>query len=95
LYPNEARLRNLTYASNLYVDIEKQAIITNPEFNTELAENHEIISTVFIGRVPIMVRSKYCSLHNKSELERIQFKECSFDQGGYFIINGGEKVLVA
>jgi DNA-directed RNA polymerase II subunit RPB2 len=50
---------------------------------------------VFIGRVPIMVRSSYCSLKDKTELERIQFKECSFDQGGYFIINGGEKVLVA
>ena len=42
-----------------------------------------------------MVRSKYCSLNGRNDSERIEVKECEFDQGGYFIIGGGEKVIVA
>ena len=42
-----------------------------------------------------MIRSDYCSLSNKSDIERVDLKECEFDQGGYFIIGGGEKVIVA
>ena len=42
-----------------------------------------------------MIRSKYCSLNNKTDIQRIELRECEFDQGGYFIIGGGEKVIVA
>jgi len=47
-----------------------------------------------IGDVPIMVKSTYCSL-NQDDVKRADLKECDYDQGGYFIINGGEKVIVA
>ena len=50
---------------------------------------------IHIGKVPIMVRSEYCFLHNKSDDEICEEGECEFDQGGYFIINGMEKVIVA
>lgn len=52
-------------------------------------------SQEFIGFVPIMLRSKRCLLHGKSEYELGQHNECVYDQGGYFIINGSEKVIVA
>lgn len=42
-----------------------------------------------------MVRSKYCSLSHMDKLERIEDGECEFDQGGYFIVRGSEKVIVA
>jgi DNA-directed RNA polymerase II subunit RPB2 len=46
--------------------------------------------------VPVMLRSKFCQLKKLNEMQRIQSgKDCSFDQGGYFIINGSEKVIVA
>ena len=45
--------------------------------------------------VPVMVRSKFCSLHNLDEKQRMESRECIYDEGGYFIVNGGEKVLVA
>ena len=48
-----------------------------------------------IGMVPIMLRSKYCILSESSDADRMGLKECFYDQGGYFIINGAEKVLVA
>lgn len=50
---------------------------------------------VFIGKLPVMLKSKICTLRNRSEAELYAFQECPFDQGGYFIINGGEKVLIA
>jgi len=95
IFPHEARMRNLTYASNLLLDVQKQDIVTNHETGTEVVKNEEEEQGVFIGRIPIMVRSNFCALHGKTEKERINFKECVFDQGGYFIINGKEKVLVA
>ena len=42
-----------------------------------------------------MVRSDFCSLNNMTDNERINNGECSYDQGGYFVINGHEKVVVA
>ena len=49
----------------------------------------------FIGQVPMMRRSTCCVLNKKSDFELTQMGECVFDQGGYFVINGSEKVLVA
>ena len=95
IFPHEARLRNLTYASNLLVDVQKQSIVSYSDGKGENVEDEEEQKGVFIGRIPIMVRSNYCALHKKTEKERITYKECVFDQGGYFIINGKEKVLVA
>lgn len=45
--------------------------------------------------VPVMLRSEICRLHNKTNKEVMELKECPQDQGGYFIVNGSEKVLLA
>ena len=50
---------------------------------------------VFIGKLPIMLKSRFCWLHGKGENELYDYGECPYDQGGYFIINGSEKVLIA
>ena len=91
LYPNEARVRNLDYLSDLSVEVT---------FEEKFGKNSEVKNkskpqTYNIGKIPIMIRSDYCSLSNKSDIERVDLKECEFDQGGYFIIGGGEKVIVA
>jgi DNA-directed RNA polymerase II subunit RPB2 len=52
----------------------------------------EEFSKVFLGRVPIMLKSMYCVLHKKDEGELSDINECPYDQGGYFVINGSEKV---
>ncbi|KAI5785934.1 hypothetical protein EDC01DRAFT_196833 [Geopyxis carbonaria] len=60
--------------------------------------NVEMDSTpakAFVGKMPIMLRSQYCILRDFTELELPQFSECPYDQGGYFVINGSEKVLIA
>lgn len=96
LYPNQARLRSLTYAAPLYCEMTVTRVtLIDPEVNEEHAE---VVSKtqVFIGRVPVMLRSKYCLLDPcKTDVSLNQMGECHVDQGGYFIINGGEKVLLA
>ncbi|KAG9129948.1 hypothetical protein Leryth_007080 [Lithospermum erythrorhizon] len=93
LFPNAARLRNLTYSSPLYVDVTKR-IIRRGHDSEEIMETQEY-TKVFIGKVPVMLRSSYCSLYGKSEKDLNELGECPYDQGGYFIINGSEKVLIA
>ncbi|KAK9052552.1 hypothetical protein SSX86_029182 [Deinandra increscens subsp. villosa] len=93
LYPKAARLRNVTYSSPLYVDVTKRVIKKGHDCE-EVAETQEF-AKVFIGKVPIMLRSSYCSLYQTSEKDLTELGECPFDQGGYFIINGSEKVLIA
>ena len=50
---------------------------------------------VFVGKLPVMLKSKYCVLKDLNEAELYAWDECPYDQGGYFIINGSEKVLIA
>ena len=89
MMPNEARLRNLTYSSPLYVDITKTV-----EREGEERKEHKY-DKVFIGKIPIMLRSTYCLLSNLSDRDLTELNECPLDPGGYFIINGSEKVLIA
>ncbi|PFH56638.1 hypothetical protein XA68_16206 [Ophiocordyceps unilateralis] len=50
---------------------------------------------VFVGKLPIMVKSKICHLSRETDENLFLVNECPYDQGGYFVINGSEKVLIA
>ncbi|GBG89761.1 hypothetical protein CBR_g49614 [Chara braunii] len=93
LFPKESRLRNLTYAAPLYVDVSKTITQKVPDGEEEIES--DVQHKVFIGKVPIMLRSAYCSLYEQTDKELTQLGECPYDQGGYFVINGSEKVLIA
>ncbi|GAB2212267.1 hypothetical protein Droror1_Dr00025619 [Drosera rotundifolia] len=93
LFPKAARLRNLTYSAPLYVDVTKK--VTRKGHNGEEVSESQDFKKVFIGKVPIMLRSSYCTLFQNSEKDLTELGECPYDQGGYFIINGSEKVLIA
>ena len=84
IYPMEARLRNLTYAMPL--SLEMTTIVDGEEVDREL---------VYIGDIPTMLKSRYCLLSNLSREELIKQGEDPEDPGGYFIINGSERVIVA
>ncbi len=79
ILPIEAKLRKLTYSAPLHLEIG----VGGKEY-----------TTVEIGQIPIMVKSKCCNLSGMSTPELIKNFEDPFDQGGYFIINGNERVLV-
>ena len=83
IYPQECRLRNITYAGPLYVDVE---VKRNNAPDT-------IIKDVYIGRIPIMLFSDLCHLSNPAD--RVKHGECDKDPGGYVIVNGNEKSLVS
>lgn len=83
IFPNEARIRNLNYSAPVYIDITP---VTNG-----IQEKPE---HVHIGALPIMIRSQLCSTHGLSEKELVKKGEDPLDPGGYFIINGTERVLV-
>ncbi|MFX1264163.1 MAG: DNA-directed RNA polymerase subunit B [Promethearchaeota archaeon] len=87
LYPNEARIRNLTYASKLYLDM------TPVRKEGSISTRMETLR-IYIGDMPVMLRSEKCLLHNMSDEELIKHGEDPKDPGGYFIINGSERVLV-
>jgi DNA-directed RNA polymerase beta subunit len=83
ILPMEARVRNLTYSAPMY--IEMTPILNNIESEPVL---------VNFGDLPVMVKSKICPLSNMSRQELIEAGEDPDDPGGYFIINGTERILV-
>ena len=126
LWPQVARLRNLTYASPLFIEMQTKIMVAKEvpieddlnedapeedrqpggtklvwerEDEPEMIETkdgpQEKLASVFVGKVPIMLKSQYCNLKNLGENELFSHGECPYDQGGYFIINGSEKVLIA
>ena len=129
LLPQEARLRNATYACPIYLgmtqrvsicverpipleelDDEQQAEMAQTkehptrlewieeyvsEQGTGETKNGQLDTGVFIGRLPVMLKSQICALSLYEEEELFENNECPYDQGGYFIINGSEKVLIA
>ena len=92
MYPNEARLRNLTYASHIFCDIVIDYFILDGEERTKISKTFEKVN---LGKIPIMLQSKLCVLNDASFEMRKQMGECPFDQGGYFVIDGQEKVIVS
>ena len=93
LYPNEARLRKLTYSSHIFCDIYIEYIIRNDD-DEEVIFNKEF-KKVQLGQIPIMLQSKICMLNGSTFDLRKNMGECPYDQGGYFVVDGQEKVIVS
>ncbi|MFX0123293.1 MAG: DNA-directed RNA polymerase subunit B [Candidatus Hodarchaeota archaeon] len=87
IYPMEARVRNLIYSAPLNLKMR-------PVYVDAGIEREEEVVTAYIGRLPIMLKSKYCLLFNLSRDELTRLGEDPEDPGGYFIINGSERVIV-
>ncbi|CAI4901201.1 ADS_G0050420.mRNA.1.CDS.1 [Saccharomyces cerevisiae] len=81
--PHECRLRDMTYSAPIYVDIEYTR-----------GRNIIMHKDVEIGRMPIMLRSNKCILYDADESKMAKLNECPLDPGGYFIVNGTEKVIL-
>ncbi len=88
--PQECRLRNLTYASPLSLSVDKTFLIMNKETKEIILDSVQS-EEIVIGRIPMLLKSSKCVTKNKSPY---QLKECFFDPGGYFIVNGSEKTII-
>lgn len=90
--PNDARLRNFTYAAPLSVDVDI-TFRTYDEATSTFRTDSKKLHGINLGKVPIMVRSKYCVL--STNFDTSNMNECRYDPGGYFVINGNEKVVIS
>ena len=83
ILPNEARLRKMTYAAPVFIEVTAHTNgVQREAFQTQIAS------------LPIMLRSKYCHLNKMSRKELIEAGEDPDEPGGYFVINGTEKVVI-
>jgi DNA-directed RNA polymerase II subunit RPB2 len=94
MLPNDARLRNLTYASPLTVDVKVTTIRTD---NTDgrKTTHQRIFPNVHLGKIPVMVGSRLCLLKDQKHVHPLDLGECPEDVGGYFIVGGGERAIIS
>lgn len=85
--PQQCRLSDQTYAADVKVDY----ILEYRESDGEKKE--VLIEGARICRLPIMLQSCRCNLYNCNDEEYAKMDECRYDPGGYFIINGAEKIV--
>lgn len=95
-FPHEARIQNRSYRMQIKADIEHIVEdITPGQEKKELRK--KLIRDVWVTDFPVMVKSDYCSLKDPSHPvygDISKNKECPKDQGGYYIIEGTERVLI-
>ena len=95
MMPQEARERNFTYSSNMTININVKIIIRSGDKMNDVQVIHNKLPNITIGKLPIMLKSKICVLTQYNHLSHDVTGECRFDPGGYFIINGSEKTVLA
>lgn len=93
MYPMDARDRNSTYSIKIIGKVTQ--IQETYDLNKKEVTSTKIIGTPIeketILMMPCMIRSKYCSLDINRDYIK---KDCEYDPGGYFIINGSEKIVI-
>ena len=95
MFPQEARLRNFTYASCMTVDMNIKLIRRKGLTLQDVETQHKTLKKIHIGKLPIMLKSSICVLNQYKHINNTLSGECRFDPGGYFIINGSEKTVLA
>ena len=98
MYPNEARLKNLTYAFDVFYDID--IFFTIERGDTKVLDRQPIYDdsfckNIYLGKIPIMLHSNMCILNKLSNETLGQVGECRYDPGSYIIIDGREKVIMS
>ena len=95
MLPQEAKLRNFTYASTMTIDIDIEYTIRNTECMNTPRVIKKTIPKINIGKMPIMLKSSICVLNQNNNFTNSQLTgECIMDSGGYFIIKGSEKTVI-
>ena len=92
MYPNDARLRNMTYGTTIHYDVDIDFIYY---VDGEKKEETITIDKIYLGKFPIMIQSDLCILNGLDKEVRFNMGECRNDYGGYFIIDGKEKAIVS
>ena len=91
LSPAECRIRGVSYQSIVTADLCIQTIGSNGNGNNDNANVLKLKRK--LGNLPIMVMSDVCTLSKCSPAKLVQKGEDSCEFGGYFIINGAERLI--
>ena len=96
MYPNEARLKDMTYSVGISYDIlvEIKELKMSDNNEKEILTDEIIYNNVFLGKFPLMINSKFCLLKDLSRNVKFNMGECRNDKGGYFIVDGKEKSFI-
>jgi DNA-directed RNA polymerase II subunit RPB2 len=94
MFPQEARLRNFTYASMMTIDLNIKYIVRSGASLENSRTFYKNLPKIHIGKLPIMLKSSVCLLSQYQHINENVNGECKFDAGGYFIINGSEKTVL-
>ena len=93
LFPSDVRHNRLTYSIKLFANITQYQDVIDIASDTKVTNVvGNPVQNYHIGTIPLMVRSKWCSVINHKDTVR---NECEYDPGGYFIVNGNEKVVIS
>jgi DNA-directed RNA polymerase II subunit RPB2 len=95
MFPNDARLQKLTYSLTVKVDIYHKLVEHQSQGGAPKETQFQPLLNHSIGKIPLMLQSKYCVLNEITNKTLHDLGECEFDYGGYFVVNGNEKVVVA
>ena len=93
MLPQESRLRNFTYASNSTVDLNIKYFIRDDKNEEKIVE--KTIPKIKLCNLPVMLKSSICVLTQYNHVSETYTGECPMDCGGYFIIKGSEKTVLA
>ena len=105
MFPNEARLRNMTYGTTIHYDVDVvfKIAVSDESASTSggsgsgrrIEVTTATLERILLGRFPIMIQSNLCILHGLEPKARFYMGECKNDYGGYFIIDGKEKTIIS
>lgn len=82
-FPMEARTKGRTYSGPIHMVMKM--------YRRDVEQD---VKKAFLGEMPIMLKSNLCWLNEKNPQELVEMGEDPMDFGGYFIVNGSEKVLI-
>ena len=98
LFPNEARLKDITYGADFFYDIDIEFTMKKGDdiiLDKVPSPHTHILKNIYLGKIPIMLKSDLCVLSTAHGELLTQMGEDKYDLGGYFIMDGAEKVIVS
>ena len=93
MLPMEARIRNFTYAAQMYVDVRFIARTYKGPLLDTYDEESRVFEGISLGKIPVMLGSSLCLLKDYP-LSLEAYGECAHDPLGYFIIHGSERTIL-
>lgn len=94
MLPYEARVRNFTYAAQMFVDVKFCVRCYSGPLLTEITEQSKVFEGISMGKIPVMLGSSLCVLKD-FHVPIAELGECSGDPFGYFIIHGSERIILS